>query len=37
MAMTAPVVQHEGDRLGSYIVAFVMPAGQTLETFVGTG
>jgi len=32
MAMTSPVVQREGARPGSYIVGFVMPADETLET-----
>jgi hypothetical protein len=32
LAMTAPVVQREDGRPGSYIVGFVMPAGETLET-----
>ena len=32
MAMTAPVVQRAGDRSGSHIVGFVMPADETLET-----
>lgn len=32
MAMTAPVVQREDGRPGAYIVGFVMPADETLET-----
>jgi hypothetical protein len=32
MPMTAPVVQREDGRSGSHIVAFVMPADETLET-----
>jgi hypothetical protein len=32
IAMTAPVMQVEGDRPGSHVVAFVMPADETLES-----
>jgi len=32
IAMTAPVVQRQADRPEAYVVAFVMPAGETLET-----
>jgi SOUL heme-binding protein len=32
IAMTAPVVQREDGRPGSHVVAFVMPAHETLET-----
>lgn len=32
IAMTAPVVQFEGGHPGSHVVAFVMPAGESLET-----
>ncbi|MEU1684052.1 SOUL family heme-binding protein [Micromonospora sp. NPDC005707] len=32
IAMTVPVLQEEGDRPGSWLVRFVMPAGFTLAT-----
>lgn len=32
LAMTAPVLQGEADVAGTFVVAFVMPAGETLES-----
>jgi hypothetical protein len=32
LAMTAPVVQSEGSGPGTFVVSFVMPSGETLET-----